>query len=156
GGRSGRQALGRLLLRADGADLVGARHGRCNRRLPRGDCRHGPPHGACAHGAVDMNVAVLTATGAFWAGTWALNSWLAGRTPSSAAAARARDIVVPVLFGITLLVLWEGIARGFGIPAVLLPPPSMVWERITNSVPTLWADFYQTFIKAVLIGYALG
>jgi len=103
-----------------------------------------------------MNVAVLTATGAFWAGTWALNSWLAGRTPSSAAAARARDIVVPVLFGITLLVLWEGIARGFGIPAVLLPPPSMVWERITNSVPTLWADFYQTFIKAVLIGYALG
>jgi NitT/TauT family transport system permease protein len=32
----------------------------------------------------------------------------------------------------------------------------MIWERIVNSLPTLWADFRQTFLKAVLIGYALG
>jgi NitT/TauT family transport system permease protein len=39
---------------------------------------------------------------------------------------------------------------------VLLPPPSAIWQRIIVSLPILWADFQQTFLKAVLIGYALG
>jgi NitT/TauT family transport system permease protein len=38
----------------------------------------------------------------------------------------------------------------------LLPAPSEIWLRMTTSVPTLWADFQQTFLKAVLVGYALG
>jgi NitT/TauT family transport system permease protein len=42
------------------------------------------------------------------------------------------------------------------VPAVLLPPPGMIWERLAGSVPTLWADFRQTFLKAVLAGYVLG
>src|SRR5690606_21286132 len=42
------------------------------------------------------------------------------------------------------------------VPPVLLPPPSSIWARITGSVPLLAADFQQTFLKAVLIGYALG
>jgi NitT/TauT family transport system permease protein len=32
----------------------------------------------------------------------------------------------------------------------------MIWARIASSGGTLWADFQQTFLKAVLIGYALG
>ena len=52
--------------------------------------------------------------------------------------------------------LWEGIVRGLEVPSVLLPPPSMIWERITNSLPILWADFQQTFLKAVLAGYLMG
>ena len=32
----------------------------------------------------------------------------------------------------------------------------MIWERITNSVPILWADFQQTYLKAVLSGYIMG
>jgi NitT/TauT family transport system permease protein len=32
----------------------------------------------------------------------------------------------------------------------------MIWARITASVPTLLADFQQTFLKAVLIGYIMG
>ena len=32
----------------------------------------------------------------------------------------------------------------------------MIWERIANSLPVLWADFQQTFLKAVLAGYILG
>jgi NitT/TauT family transport system permease protein len=51
-----------------------------------------------------------------------------------------------VLFGATLLVLWEGITRGLDVPQVLMPPPSMIWERITgSSTDILWADFQQTF-----------
>ena len=37
-----------------------------------------------------------------------------------------------------------------------LKKPSAIWERIVSSVPTLAADFRQTFLQAVLIGYALG
>ena len=64
--------------------------------------------------------------------------------------------MVPVLFGLTILFLWEAITRGAHVPQVILPPPSMIWARITASVPTLLADFQQTFLKAVLICYALG
>jgi NitT/TauT family transport system permease protein len=46
--------------------------------------------------------------------------------------------------------------RGLNVPSVLLPPPSMIWARLINSLPTLWADFRQTFLKAVITGYALG
>ncbi len=63
---------------------------------------------------------------------------------------------MPFLFGITILVLWEGIVRGFAVPSVLLPAPSMIWQRLINSLPTLAADFRQTFLKSVLTGYALG
>jgi NitT/TauT family transport system permease protein len=70
--------------------------------------------------------------------------------------ARAIGLLVPALFGVAILVLWEGITRGFGVPTILLPPPSMIWARLTASLPLLWADFRQTFLKSVLIGWALG
>ncbi|HRP78945.1 MAG TPA: ABC transporter permease [Aquamicrobium sp.] len=92
----------------------------------------------------------------FWAIAWAFNEWLVRFQPRSGLLRRLIDIVVPTMFGIAVLVLWEGIVRGFSIPSVLLPPPSMIWARIAASVPILWADFQQTFLKAVLIGYALG
>ena len=92
----------------------------------------------------------------FWAVAWAFNEWLVRFEPRSRALRRLIGIVVPTVFGIAVLVLWEGIVRGFQIPSVLLPPPSMIWARIATSVPVLWADFQQTFLKAVLIGYVLG
>ncbi len=98
---------------------------------------------------------ILGALG-FWGAAWAFNAWLARRRPRSPAAARAIRLAVPAIFGLTLLVLWEGIVRGAAISPVLLPPPSMIWERIVSSTDILWADFRQTFLRAVLIGYALG
>ncbi|MCO5147435.1 MAG: ABC transporter permease [Aquamicrobium sp.] len=92
----------------------------------------------------------------FWAIAWAFNEWLVRFEPRSLALRRLIGIVVPTVFGIAVLALWEGIVRGFQIPSVLLPPPSMIWARIVGSVPILWADFQQTFLKAVLIGYVLG
>lgn len=92
----------------------------------------------------------------FWAIAWAFNEWLVRFEPRSVILRRLIAIVVPTVFGIAVLALWEGIVRGFQIPSVLLPPPSMIWARIAGSVPILWADFQQTFLKAVLIGYVLG
>ena len=91
----------------------------------------------------------------FWLAAWALNQYLVKQT-FNVAMTRMVNVFVPLLFGVTLLVLWEGATRGFEIPKILLPPPSMIWERITNSLPILWADFKQTFLHAVLIGYVIG
>lgn len=64
--------------------------------------------------------------------------------------------VIPCLFGAWLLLLWEFVTQGLDVPRVLLPAPSDIGERFANSLPTLWADFKQTFLKSVLIGYAIG
>ena len=89
----------------------------------------------------------------FWIFTWAINEWLVRRHINSPILERMRDIIVPVLFGAALLALWEGVTVGFKVPTILLPPPSMIWERITNSTQILWVDFQQTFMKAALIAF---
>ncbi len=92
----------------------------------------------------------------FWLATWAGNEWLSRRTFASHMLQRTVNLLIPLLFGVAVLVLWEGFTRGLDVPRVLLPPPSMIWERIMNSLPILWADFQQTFLKAVIAGYVLG
>jgi NitT/TauT family transport system permease protein len=69
---------------------------------------------------------------------------------------RASDVVAPALFGLAVLVLWQSIVTGFHVPLVLLPAPSDVWAKLTTSLPTLWADFVQTFIRAVIPGWFIG
>ncbi|ABR61204.1 ABC transporter permease subunit [Sinorhizobium medicae] len=103
-----------------------------------------------------MNLAALAGAILFWLAAWALNQWLVQKRFASNVANNAAHLAVPLLFGITILVLWEGIVRGFAVPSVLLPAPSMIWLRLINSLPTLAADFRQTFLKSVLTGYALG
>ncbi|TYC65703.1 ABC transporter permease [Stappia sp. BW2] len=93
---------------------------------------------------------------ATWAASWLFVERLATWRRMSPLATRLINIAIPTLFGITLLVLWQIIVTGAGIPKVLLPAPSEIWVRLTNSGPTLWADFRQTFLKAVLAGYAIG
>jgi NitT/TauT family transport system permease protein len=90
-----------------------------------------------------------------------LFGWLFVERLSRTLAPRLADnaglgLLIPVVFGVSILVIWETITRAGNVPQVILPPPSMIWARITASVPTLWADFQQTFLKAVLIGYVLG
>ncbi|MFZ5751464.1 MAG: ABC transporter permease [Pseudomonadota bacterium] len=88
----------------------------------------------------------------FWLAAWALNAWLA-RTHGRDRWAR---LVIPGLFGVTLLVLWEGIVRGLAVPGVILPAPSTIWATITTSLPMLWEDFVQTILKGALSGYVIG
>jgi len=46
--------------------------------------------------------------------------------------------------------------RGLEVKAVLLPPPSMIGAKFVTSIPILWADFQQTFVKGALSGFAIG
>ncbi|PTW50293.1 MULTISPECIES: ABC transporter permease [Rhodovulum] len=93
---------------------------------------------------------VLGALG-FWAAAWALNVRLARLRNT-----RTLGLLMPALFGLTLLVVWEGLVRGLNVPGVILPPPSAIGARIATSLPVLWADFVQTFVKGALSGYVLG
>ncbi|WP_299609464.1 ABC transporter permease [uncultured Tateyamaria sp.] len=86
-----------------------------------------------------------------WLGGWALNMWLAGRKES-----RAIRIAVPVIFGMTLLLVWEALVNAFGISPVILPAPSTVAQTFAASTDILWTDFQQTVVKGALRGFAIG
>ncbi len=87
---------------------------------------------------------------AFWAGAWLLNSELSkGRSDWVRYA-------VPLVFGVTMLVLWQVGVTAYSVNKIILPPPSDVLARMMSSKPTLWADLVQTFFKGALSGYAIG
>jgi NitT/TauT family transport system permease protein len=90
---------------------------------------------------------------AFWAIATYANNWLA---KSRWHKTRAVRLAVPAIFGVTVLVVWEGLVRGLGVPSVILPPPSAIAARITSSLDILWIDFVQTFLKGALSGYLIG
>ncbi|SIQ19115.1 NitT/TauT family transport system permease protein [Rhizobium sp. RU35A] len=102
-----------------------------------------------------MNAYLFTAL-LVWLCAWALNEWLVRLKPATPAGQRAIGIGVPLIFGITLLIIWECVVLGFSIPPILLPAPTAIWVKLSGSVPVLWADFQQTFLKSVITGYIAG
>ncbi|MFC2968741.1 ABC transporter permease [Acidimangrovimonas pyrenivorans] len=88
-----------------------------------------------------------------WLGGWALNVRL---SHSPAANTRAVGLLVPTIFGLTLLLVWQGLVRGLNVPMVILPAPTDIAVKIGASLPTLWTDFLQTFVKGALSGYVIG
>ncbi len=96
-------------------------------------------------------IPTLAAALALWLGAWWLNARLA-RLPRG----RATRLLPPLVFGVTLLILWELLVRGLDVSPVLLPTPSAIGARIAASPEILWADFVQTFLKGALSGYVIG
>ncbi|WGW02345.1 ABC transporter permease [Tropicibacter oceani] len=85
-----------------------------------------------------------------WAAAFALNVFLVRHGGRSAA------YVVPVIFGLTILFIWEGMVRGLNISPVLLPPPSAIGAALASKTHILWTDLVQTFFKGALTGYVMG
>ncbi|MCO4843543.1 MAG: ABC transporter permease [Yoonia sp.] len=88
-----------------------------------------------------------------WVSGWMLNVRLAN---GPHAQSRSIQLLVPAIFGLTILLIWELIVRGLSVPLVILPPPSMIAGRFAGSLPILWQDFVQTFVKGALSGYVIG
>ena len=88
-----------------------------------------------------------------WIVAWALNSWLANGPYKKS---RAVSFAVPLIFGATILVVWELVVTGLDVPVVILPPPSLILATILDSTTLLWEDFTQTFLKGALSGYIMG
>jgi NitT/TauT family transport system permease protein len=95
----------------------------------------------------------IAGTLVFWLAAWALNARVAASGWSRTKAGR---LFVPVLFGVTLLVVWEGLVRGLNVAPVILPAPSAIAATIAASLPTLWGDFAQTVLKGALPGFLIG
>ena len=85
-----------------------------------------------------------------WLALWALNVGLARQ------GGRVFRVAVPVLFGVALLVLWEGIVRAYEVQAVILPAPSAIAATFAGSTAMLWQDFVQTVVKGALSGFLIG
>ncbi|MGO4907201.1 ABC transporter permease [Pseudorhodobacter sp. W20_MBD10_FR17] len=95
----------------------------------------------------DVRVSILLGV---WLGAWVLNQGL-----SQIGGAWAMRLV-PVIFGLTLLVLWQLVVVMFDVPSVILPGPLAIAARFGSSLDVLWADFVQTFVKGALSGYVMG
>jgi NitT/TauT family transport system permease protein len=98
----------------------------------------------------------FAALAACWLLAWRLVTILSGDGRRNAGGAIVGRVIVPAIFGVWILILWEAITRGAGVPFVLLPPPSAIGVRIVSSIPILAADFRQTVLKAVLFGFFVG
>lgn len=85
-----------------------------------------------------------------WAANWRLNAILSRRMDAMG------RFLPPVVFGVSVLLLWELAIIGFNVPGVILPAPSAIWGAIVANPHILWADFVQTVIKSVLPGFAMG
>ncbi|MCC5983182.1 MAG: ABC transporter permease [Rhodobacteraceae bacterium] len=93
---------------------------------------------------------------AVWLGAWMLVAFLADLRRLPGLAGGAQGLLAPVVFGLTLIWVWEAVVRVLAVPRVILPPPSAIGARIGSSWPTLWVDFVQTFVKGALSGFAIG
>lgn len=93
---------------------------------------------------------------ALWALTWRGIARIAEYRSLVRERQQMANLFVPASFGLWLLFLWEVICQGFGVPGVLLPPPSAIFVKMLGSLDILWEDFVQTFMKAVLAGYIMG
>ncbi|MGB3539909.1 MAG: ABC transporter permease [Mesorhizobium sp.] len=91
-----------------------------------------------------------------WLLAWRCATVLSAVKPSGRGESIALTLIIPIIFGAWILILWEAIVRGAGIPFLLLPPPSAIAVRIVASASVLAADVRQTIFKAVLAGYLIG
>lgn len=87
---------------------------------------------------------------ALWAVGWLANGLLARR------GGRAAQAAIPMVFGVTLLALWEIGVRVYAVPSVILPAPSAIGARFAASLPMILSDLWQTLVKGALTGWLIG
>lgn len=87
---------------------------------------------------------------AVWLGAWGLNAWLARFDT------RLTRFLVALIFGATILVLWEMVVRLYQVPTVILPAPTQIAASVAANRGVLWTDFVQTIVKGALTGWVIG
>jgi NitT/TauT family transport system permease protein len=94
---------------------------------------------------VALLLAVVCALGGFFA--------LAGLAEDESQAA---VVLTPALFAVLVLFLWEVLTRGFRVPMILLPPPSIIGAAFWEMLPELLLDVQQTVLFAAIPGFLIG
>jgi NitT/TauT family transport system permease protein len=88
-----------------------------------------------------------------WAAGWGLNVVLSRLSWSQT---RAGKLTIAAVFGVTILLVWEAMVRGFQVSPVILPAPSVIVAKLATSLPILWQDFAQTILKGAIPGFLIG
>lgn len=79
--------------------------------------------------------------------------WLKARLSLAPASDdRLYSFVIKIVFGMTVVAMWEIQVRMLDISTVILPSPSVIANRFASSLNILWADFVQTIVKGALTG----
>jgi NitT/TauT family transport system permease protein len=65
-------------------------------------------------------------------------------------------LLTAALFGLWIVYFWQILVVAFGVPRVILPPPSLIAQSLMGNIPRLWDDFVQTVVQSVLVGWVLG
>jgi NitT/TauT family transport system permease protein len=111
-----------------------------------------------SNGFVSAVIDGLSTSPGFWltiAGI-VLFAWTVMQHMSAQPPSRLYALLVPALFGIALIYLWQAVVVGFAVPRVLLPAPTEIFQALKSDAPTLALDFNETFLKAVLAGFFIG
>jgi NitT/TauT family transport system permease protein len=88
---------------------------------------------------------------------WAVGWWINGRLANGPRSdSRAISLLIPIIFGVTIIAMWEVLVTMLGVSPIILPPPSSIAVRFAGEVPILWADFEQTILKGAMTGYVVG
>jgi NitT/TauT family transport system permease protein len=90
---------------------------------------------------------------AIWVAGWWTNARLANGPRSDS---RTISLIIPIIFGVTIIAMWEVLVTMLSVSPIILPPPSSIAARFASEIPILWADFEQTILKGAMTGYVIG
>lgn len=80
-------------------------------------------------------------------------------SPGSQAApfdTRLQRMLPVAMVPLVVLLLWEGLVVGYRVPMGIFPRVSDIFSALVASWPVLLQDSYVTFVKEVLLGFAIG
>ena len=66
-----------------------------------------------------------------------------------------RTVLAPIVLGVALVALWQGVVDGFGIEQYIVPTPSDIFHEITDNVGSIVDGSVRTGLNA-LIGLVVG
>ncbi len=94
----------------------------------------------------------------FWLATAGVAALAVGSVRAVAALDGSRwiGLLTAAVFGLWVLYFWQLLVTALQVPRVLLPSPAFIFAATVEHGGTLWKDFLQTVMKAVLVGWLVG
>ncbi len=96
-------------------------------------------------------MALLGGAIVFWISAWSINIWIARQKEN-----KILNLFPPILFGFSVIFIWQATVVHFEVSPIILPPPSAIYHKFISSTSILWEDFVQTVVKGALSGYLIG
>ena len=69
---------------------------------------------------------------------------------------RLRYLLPPATVPFVLLLVWQALVLGYGVPKGIFPSVTDVSTQLTQGFPVLLSDSYTTFVKEVFFGFTIG